>query len=115
MPVGMLVSIIVHVFLLTITLLLGYVFYTGKAGFWSSGIIWKESQLDGKKLMRFTGIIMFCLAFCVGLMIISDLTEIEVLYTIALILRAIVVIFFLIYGNGRHFLKYRHFDEDYKE
>lgn len=111
----MLGLIILHTFLLVITLLLGYVFYTGKAGFWSYGFFWKESQLDGKKLMRFTGVIMFCLAFCVGLMMISDLTEIEILYTIALILSAIVVMFFLIYGNGKHFLKYRHFDEDYGE
>ena len=103
----MLVGIIAHTFFLIIALLLGYVFYTGKAGFWSSGIIWKESQLDGKKLMRFTGIIMFCLASCAGLMIISDLTEIEILHTIALILSAIVVMFFVIYGNGRHFLKYK--------
>ncbi|MBD5162579.1 MAG: DUF3784 domain-containing protein [Oscillibacter sp.] len=107
MPVEMLISIIVHAFLLAIILLLGYVFYTGKAGFWSYGFFWKESQLDGKKVMRFTGKIMFCLAFCVGLMIISDLTGIEILYTIALILSAIVVVFFLIYGSGTHFLKYK--------
>ena len=99
-------GIISLTFFLIIVLLLGYLFYTGKAGFLPSGIIWKESQLDGKKLMRFTGIIMFCLAFCAGLMMISDLTEIEILYTIALILSAAVVMFFLIYGNGRHFLKY---------
>lgn len=102
----MLVAIIVHTLLLAITLLLGYVFFTGKAGFLPSGMIWKESQADAKKLMRFTGKFMFCTAFCVGLMMISDLTEIEILYTIALILSAIVVMFFLIYGNGRHFLKY---------
>ncbi len=107
MPVGMLVAIIVHVFLLTITLLLGYAFYTGKAGFLPSGIIWKESQVDAKKLMRFTGIIMFCTAFCVVLMMISVLTEIEILHTIALILSAVVIMFFLIYGNGRRFLKYK--------
>lgn len=107
MPVEMLILIIVHVFLFVIILLLGYVFYTGKAGFLPSGIRWKESQVDTKKLMRFTGKIMFCLAFCVGLMIISDLTEIEILDTIALILCAIVVMFFLIHGNGTHFLKYK--------
>lgn len=108
----MLVGIIVHTFFLIIALLLGYVFYTGKAGFWSSGIIWKESQLDGKKLMRFTGIFMFCIAFCAGFMIISDITEIEILHTVAWILIVIFTIIFLIYGNGRHFLKYRHFEEE---
>ena len=107
MPVGMLVAIIAHTFFLIMALLLGYVFYTGKAGFLPGGIRWKESRVDAKKLMRFTGKIMFCLAFCVGLMMISDLTEIEVLYTIAMILGAIVIIFFLIYGNGTHFLKYK--------
>lgn len=108
MPVGMLVSIVVHAFLLVITLLLGYVFYTGKTGFLPNGIIWKESQVDAKKLMRFTGKIMFCIAFCVVLMMISDLTETEILHTIAVILIAILTIIFLIYGNGRHFLKYEH-------
>lgn len=108
----MLVGIIVHTFLLVITLLLGYVFYTGKAGFLPSGIIWKESQADAKKLMRFTGIIMFCLAFCVGLMMISDLAEIEILHTAAWILIVIFAAIFLIYGNGRRFLKYRHFEEE---
>lgn len=103
MPVEMLVSVAAHAFLLTIALLLGYVFYTGKAGFLPSGIRWKESRVNAKKLMRFTGKIMFCLAFCVGLMIISDLTELEILYTIAMILGAIVIAFFLIYGNGTHF------------
>lgn len=101
----MLGLIILHTLLLVIILLLGYVFYSGKAGFLPSGIIWKESQVDAKKLMRFTGIIMFCIAFCVGLMIISDLAKIEILHTAALILIAIVVMFFLIYGNGKHFLK----------
>ncbi len=101
----MLVAIIVHTFLLVITLLLGYVFYAGKAGFLPSGIIWKGSQVDAKKLMRFTGIIMFCIAFCVGLMIISDMTKIEILHTVALIMIAIVVIIFLICGNGKHFLR----------
>lgn len=105
MPMEMLVLVAVHVFLLTIILLLGYVFYTGKAGFLPSGIRWKESQVNAKKLMRFTGKIMFCLAFCVGLMIISDLAEIEILYTIAMILEAVVIIFFLIRGNGTHFLQ----------
>lgn len=105
MPTEMLASVAVHGFLLAITLLLGYVFYTGKAGFLPNGIRWKESQVDAKKLMRFTGKIMFCLAFCVGLMIISDLTEIEVLYTIAIILGAVVIVVFLIYGNGTHFLQ----------
>lgn len=105
MPTEMLASVAVHGFLLAITLLLGYVFYTGKAGFLPNGIRWKESQVDAKKLMRFTGKIMFCLAFCVGLMMISDLTEIEVLYTIAMILGAIVIVVFLIYGNGTHFLQ----------
>lgn len=105
MPMEMLVSVAVHGFLLAGILLLGYVFYTGKAGFLPSGIRWKESQVDAKKLMRFTGKIMFCLAFCVGLMMISDLTELEVLYTIAMILGAIVIVVFLIYGNGTHFLQ----------
>ena len=105
MPMEMLVSVAVYVFLLAIDLLLGYVFYTGKAVFLPSGIRWKESQVNAKKLMRFTGKIMFCLAFCVGLMMISDLTEIEVLYTIAMILGAIVIVVFLIYGNGTHFLQ----------
>ena len=108
----MLVGIIVHTFFLIIALLLGYVFYIGKAGFLPSGLIWKESQVDAKKLMGFTGIIMFCIAFCAGLMIISDITEIEILHTVALILFAIFIIFFLIFGTGRHFLKYRHFDEE---
>ena len=107
MPGGMLVGITVDAFFLIIALLLGYVFYTGKAGFWSSGIIWKESQLDGKKLMRFTGIIMFCIAFCAGLMIISDIIEIEILHTVAWILIAVFTVFYVIYGNGRHFLKYK--------
>ena len=103
----MLTGIIVHTSFLIIALLLGYVFYTGKAGFLPSGIIWKESQVDEKKLMRFTGIIMFCIAFCAGLMMISDITEIEILHTAALILFAVFTVFFLIYGNGKHFLKYK--------
>lgn len=107
MPVGMLVAIIAHTFFLIMALLLGYVFYTGKAGFLPGGIRWKESQVDAKKLMRFTGILMFFIAFCVVLMIISDLTEIEILHTIALILMGIILMVFLIRGNGTHFLKYK--------
>ena len=98
-------ALIVHVFLLIITFLLGYLFYTGKAGFLPSGIFRKESQVDAKRLMRFTGSIMFCIAFCICLMVISDIAKIEILHIVALILTAIVVIIFLICGNGKHFLK----------
>lgn len=108
----MLVAMIALTFFLIIVLLLGYLFYTGKAGFLPSGIIWKESQVDAKKLMRFTGIFMFCTAFCVVLMMISELTKIEILHTVAWILLVIFTIIFLICGNGRHFLKYRHLDEE---
>lgn len=105
MPIGMFAAIAAHTFFLIIALLLGYVFYTGKAGFLPSGTRWEESQVDAKKLMRFTGIIMFCIASCVALMIICDLTEIEILHTIAWILMIIILIVFLIRGNGTHFLK----------
>lgn len=103
----MFAAMIALTFFLIIVLLLGYLFYTGKAGFLPSGIIWKESQVDAQKLMRFTGIFMFCTAFCVVLMMISVLTEIEILDTAAWILITIFSVIFLIYGNGRHFLKYK--------
>ena len=103
----MFAAMIALTFFLIIVLLLGYLFYTGKAGFLPSGIIWKEGQVDAQKLMRFTGIFMFCTAFCVVLMMISVLTEIEILDTAAWILIAIFSVIFLIYGNGRHFLKYK--------
>ena len=103
----MFAAIITLTFFLVIVLLLGYLFYTGKAGFLPSGIIWKESQVDAKKLMRFTGIFMFCTAFCVVLMMISVLTKIEILNTAAWILIVAFSAVFLIYGNGRRFLKYK--------
>lgn len=103
----MLVGMITLTLFLIVVLSLGCLFYTGKAGFLPSGIVWKESQVDAKKLMKFTGIFLFCIAFCVVLMMIGELAEIEILYTVAWILTVIFTIVFLIYGNGRHFLKYK--------
>ena len=98
-------SVITHTILMIVIILVGSIFYRGKAGFLPSGIRWKESQVDARRLMKFTGIIMFCIAFCVGMMIVSDVTEIEMLHTIALIMCAVVIIIYFCVGNGKFFLK----------
>lgn len=97
--------VIIHTGLAIIFIILGILFYKGKGSSLISGFPTQDKGVDTPRLMRFIGVFAFFYAFCIVLLLISDLTRITQLQTIALVILGVGIVFSIIFGNGKHFRK----------
>ncbi len=66
----------------------------------------EKKEYDVVSLCKFMGKVMFIIAFCITLFLLSEILKIKVIFYIGLILFFIVIIFTLIYSNtGNRFKK----------
>ncbi|MBA4508678.1 DUF3784 domain-containing protein [Clostridium sporogenes] len=98
------------VFIIGLFILLGIILSMGKGSFLIAGFntMSKEEkeEYDVVSLCKFMGKIMFIIAFCITLFLLSEIFKIKVIFYIGLILFFIVIIFTLIYSNtGNRFKK----------
>ncbi|APF28456.1 DUF3784 domain-containing protein [Clostridium botulinum] len=98
------------VFIIGLFILLGIILSMGKGSFLIAGFntMSKEEkeEYDVVSLCKFMGKVMFIIAFCITLFLLSEIFKIRVLFYIGLILFFIVIIFTLIYSNtGNRFKK----------
>lgn len=98
------------VFIIGLFILLGIILSMGKGSFLIAGFntMSKEEkeEYDVVSLCKFMGKIMFIIAFCITLFLLSEILKIKVIFYIGLILFFIVIIFTLIYSNtGNRFKK----------
>ncbi|EPY2272027.1 DUF3784 domain-containing protein [Clostridium sporogenes] len=98
------------VFIIGLFILLGIILSMGKGSFLIAGFntMSKEEkeQYDVGSLCKFMGKVMFIIAFCITLFLLSEIFKIKVILYIGLILFFVVVIFTLIYTNtGNRFKK----------
>ncbi|WP_434296719.1 DUF3784 domain-containing protein [Clostridium sporogenes] len=98
------------VFIIGLFILLGIILSMGKGSFLIAGFntMSKEEkeQYDVVSLCKFMGKVMFIIAFCITLFLLSEIFKIKVILYIGLILFFVVVIFTLIYTNtGNRFKK----------
>lgn len=98
------------VFIIGLFILLGIILSMGKGSFLITGFntMSKEEkeEYDVVSLCKFMGKVMFIIAFCITLFLLSEIFKIKVIFYIGLILFFVVVIFTLIYTNtGNRFKK----------
>ncbi|EPY2276470.1 DUF3784 domain-containing protein [Clostridium sporogenes] len=98
------------VFIIGLFILLGIILSMGKGSFLIAGFntMSKEEkeEYDVVSLCKFMGKVMFIIAFCITLFLLSEIFKIKVIFYIGLILFFVVVIFTLIYTNtGNRFKK----------
>ncbi|EJO5347424.1 DUF3784 domain-containing protein [Clostridium botulinum] len=97
-------------FVIALFVLLGIILSMGKGFFLIAGFntMSKEEKekYDVVSLCKFMGKVMFIIAFCVILFLLSDIYEIKAIFYVGLILFFITVIFTLIYtSTGDRFKK----------
>ncbi|MCW6109315.1 DUF3784 domain-containing protein [Clostridium sporogenes] len=98
------------VFIIGLFILLGIILSMGKGSFLIAGFntMSKEEkeEYDVGFLCKFMGKVMFIIAFCIILFLLSEIFKIKAIFYIGLILFFVVVIFTLIYTNtGNRFKK----------
>ncbi|ENK0840351.1 DUF3784 domain-containing protein [Clostridium sporogenes] len=98
------------VFIIGLFILLGIILSMGKGSFFIAGFNTmpkeEKKEYDVVSLCKFMGKVMFIIAFCITLFLLSEILKIKVIFYIGLILFFIVIIFTLIYSNtGNRFKK----------
>lgn len=102
--------LLIPVVIMGVFIFLGIILSMGKCSFLIAGYNTlsreKKEQYDERALCRFTGRLMFFLAFCMLISIISIILESPVLLSIAVFLFVVSITFAIIYANtGNRFRK----------
>ncbi|MDO4535329.1 MAG: DUF3784 domain-containing protein [Clostridium perfringens] len=101
---------ILQILLVTLFILFGILLSLGKCSFLIAGFntMSKEekSKYDVLSLCKFMGKVMFILAFCMTLFVLSHILQLKSMFNISLILFWILILFTVIYLNtGNRFMK----------
>lgn len=100
----------IKVIIIVPMIILGILFHYGKGAFLIAGYNTmsedKKRLYNEKAFLKFISKIMFCLAFCFSLLLLSDFYCISWLKTISYILITLTFIFLIVYTNtGNRFIK----------